>query len=163
MNAIWTRAQEAHDTGSDYVAVLKEMTLEKTDPEAKFLKDFCATALTGGRSNRVHLYALALADITEYLPVAAIAERAARWKWPDLRARHAGSSTRQTFKDWMTRQFRADYSDGRLIAAVSSLDDSRRLCRSCALRRGCRERLTDRTPLERHFIRGCPVVGGTDP
>src|SRR6266550_1448369 len=51
MNAIWTRAQEAHDAGSDYVAVLKEMTLEKTDPEARFLKDFCATALTGGRSN----------------------------------------------------------------------------------------------------------------
>jgi hypothetical protein len=121
---IWRRAIAAQDAGENVLPILGEFTKGGWSAEAKFLSEFCSLALRFTARHRVTFQPMTKPDIIDYLPLAAIAPRAAKrhTSWDEVRAAYAQSGTKVDFKSWMTSTFGANFDGTTLRAAVQMLD-----------------------------------------
>jgi hypothetical protein len=123
VTGIWRRACTAVDNDGDPLPILGELTASKQHAEARFLQEFCQLAVRSGNRTRVQFHMMSLPDIPEYLPVHAVAPGAPSGStWQSLRERHQRSAAGMRFKEWVTREYQADYSEEALRSAAQALD-----------------------------------------
>ena len=123
VRSIWERACGAADSGADPIPVLSEFTKKKKDTEALFLQEFCALAIRERHRGRIGFYTMSLPDIPEYLPVHSVASGAPpEATWESLHKLHRQTAKHIRFKDWMSSEYHADYTEDGLRSAVRSLD-----------------------------------------
>ena len=122
---IWARAREAHGIGSDHLSILGEFTKGNRGAEAGFLKEFCAATLAGNAAARFEVAALSKADVLEYLPLRSVAPGVGdEATWEQVHEVHRRSSSGVPFKDWLKKNYQADFSDEQLRRAAADVGHS---------------------------------------
>lgn len=122
LRGIWERAKDAAASGEVQSAleIVDEMKSGGRGSEGEFLRELCKELLQRDDTERYHITAFDKPDIPEYLrPVDIATAVGPDATWDTLRKR-AGATN---FKNWMKKQYRADYSDESLQAAASKLDE----------------------------------------
>ena len=107
--------------------------------EYLFMGQFLSRAIALGMQSRVEPFSFPAVDITDYLPIEGFTGKATTWaeersRWHS--DRDSGATKIGYFKTWFARRHSTDFSDERLLAAITQIpgcpDDFRLLADLCA-------------------------------